>query len=145
MTEKRDDIENWVKEAVKKGYSNGEIRELLMKNGYSYDEIKNILSLRASFGKIEKEKSLQPEKKKKLADDGLDFSKGESIPKEIRESYELLRRTREEMAKTVVGQKRVIDAFMCALLCDGHVLLEGVPGIAKTLIVKTLAKAAGCS
>ncbi|MBI2045354.1 AAA family ATPase [Candidatus Pacearchaeota archaeon] len=49
------------------------------------------------------------------------------------------------MAKVIVGQRKVVDPFMCALLCDGHVLLEGVPGIAKTLIVKTLAKASGCS
>ncbi len=145
MAEKRGDIGNWVKEAIKKGYSNGEIRELLLKSGYSDEEIKDILSIRANLGKVEREKPMPAEKKKKAVEEGIDFGKGESIPKEIRESYELLRRTREEMAKVVVGQKRVIDAFMCALLCDGHVLLEGVPGIAKTLIVKTLAKAAGCS
>ena len=44
-----------------------------------------------------------------------------------------------------MGQEEVIDAFICALLCGGHVLLEGVPGIAKTLIVKSLAEASGCS
>ncbi|MBU0894019.1 MAG: MoxR family ATPase [Nanoarchaeota archaeon] len=47
------------------------------------------------------------------------------------------------MAKTVIGQERVIQDFICALICNGHVLLEGVPGIAKTLIVNTLAKASG--
>src|SRR3989344_391409 len=64
---------------------------------------------------------------------------------EIREAYVLLSKTREEVAKSVVGQKKAVDAFMAALLCDGHVLLEGVPGLAKTLLVKTLAEASGCS
>ena len=96
MAEKKEDIENWVKEAVKKGYSNGEIRELLMKNGYSDEEIRKVLSLRANLGRFEKEKVPSPEKKKRLVEDGLDFSKGDSIPKEIKESYELLRITREE-------------------------------------------------
>ncbi len=46
---------------------------------------------------------------------------------------------RTEMAKVVVGQGEVIDQVLVALLCEGHVLLEGVPGIAKTLIARTLA------
>lgn len=46
---------------------------------------------------------------------------------------------RTEMAKVVVGQVEVIDQMLVALLCEGHVLLEGVPGIAKTLIARTLA------
>lgn len=67
------------------------------------------------------------------------------VPEEIRDAYLSLSETRDEVAKVVMGQKDAIDAFMCALLCNGHVLLEGVPGIAKTLLVKTLAEASGCS
>ena len=74
-----------------------------------------------------------------------EFSNNKDIPKEIRESYDLIEKTRNEVKKVVLGQPRVIDAFMAALLCDGHVLLEGVPGLAKTLLVKTLAEASGCS
>ncbi|MGB9619841.1 MAG: AAA family ATPase [Armatimonadota bacterium] len=48
---------------------------------------------------------------------------------------------RSEVAKAVVGQREVIDQVLIALLCEGHVLLEGVPGIAKTLIVRALAMA----
>ena len=44
------------------------------------------------------------------------------------------------MSKVIVGQKEVIDAMITAVLADGHVLLEGVPGIAKTLMVRALAK-----
>jgi MoxR-like ATPase len=45
-----------------------------------------------------------------------------------------------EVAKAVVGQQKVIEQILVAILANGHVLLEGVPGIAKTLTVRTLAK-----
>ncbi|HEY4463943.1 MAG TPA: MoxR family ATPase [Streptosporangiaceae bacterium] len=46
---------------------------------------------------------------------------------------------RAEIAKAVVGQDQVVTGLMIALLCRGHVLLEGVPGVAKTLLVRALA------
>lgn len=46
---------------------------------------------------------------------------------------------REEMARVIVGQTHLIDRLLIALLTNGHVLLEGVPGLAKTLALKTLA------
>ena len=48
---------------------------------------------------------------------------------------------RTEIAKAVVGQDAVVSGLVIALLCRGHVLLEGVPGVAKTLLVRTLAAA----
>ena len=48
---------------------------------------------------------------------------------------------REAVAPIVVGQRQVIDELLAGLLCGGHCLLEGVPGLAKTLIVKSLAAA----
>jgi MoxR-like ATPase len=48
---------------------------------------------------------------------------------------------RAEIAKAVVGQDAVVSGLVIALLCRGHVLLEGVPGVAKTLLVRTLAAA----
>ena len=47
---------------------------------------------------------------------------------------------KKDMSKVVVGQEEVIDAMITALIADGHVLLEGVPGIAKTLMVRALSK-----
>jgi len=47
---------------------------------------------------------------------------------------------RNEIGKVIVGQDRVLDYLMTALLANGHVLLEGVPGIAKTMIAKLLSK-----
>ena len=41
------------------------------------------------------------------------------------------------ISKIIIGQKDVIDHLFIALLCRGHVLLEGVPGLAKTLLIKT--------
>ncbi|WP_286275114.1 AAA family ATPase [Mycobacterium antarcticum] len=48
---------------------------------------------------------------------------------------------RSEIAKAVVGQDAVVSGLVIALLCRGHVLLEGVPGVAKTLLVRTLSAA----
>ena len=50
-------------------------------------------------------------------------------------------RVREEVGKVVVGQDGVLSGLVAALLVEGHVLLEGVPGVAKTLLVKALAAA----
>lgn len=44
------------------------------------------------------------------------------------------------MNQTIVGQKHLVDSLLIALLANGHVLLEGVPGLAKTLAIKTLAQ-----
>ena len=46
-----------------------------------------------------------------------------------------------EISKDIVGQKDIIEHMFIALLCKGHILLEGVPGLGKTLIIKTLTKA----
>lgn len=50
---------------------------------------------------------------------------------------------RYEVGKVLVGQEKLLNRLLTALICEGHVLLEGVPGIAKTTVVQTLAKAIG--
>lgn len=55
-----------------------------------------------------------------------------------------LRRIHSEISKVVVGQDAVIERLIVALVAQGHVLLEGVPGLAKTLLVKTLAECVEC-
>jgi len=47
---------------------------------------------------------------------------------------------KKEMKKVIVGQDKMVDALLIGLLTNGHILLEGVPGLAKTLTVNTLAK-----
>ncbi len=50
----------------------------------------------------------------------------------------------QEVSKIVVGQKEVIRGIIRGILCNGHVLVEGVPGVAKTLIIIAIAKVTGC-
>ncbi|MBK7377171.1 MAG: MoxR family ATPase [Ferruginibacter sp.] len=47
---------------------------------------------------------------------------------------------RNEIARVIVGQYKMVDLLLIGLLCDGHILIEGVPGVAKTLTAKLLAK-----
>ncbi len=56
---------------------------------------------------------------------------------------ELVERIRAEVARVIVGQEKLVDRLVLALITGGHILLEGVPGLAKTLSVNTLAKALG--
>src|SRR5437868_9037085 len=51
------------------------------------------------------------------------------------------KRLRQELGKIIVGQEEVLDQLLMAIFCRGHALLMGVPGLAKTLIVSTLAQA----
>ena len=54
------------------------------------------------------------------------------------------RRILEEVGKVIVGKEEVVEKLLLAVLSDGHVLIEDYPGLAKTLIAKTLAKTLGC-
>ena len=57
------------------------------------------------------------------------------------QARERLAAVRAEVAKAVVGQDAAVSGLLVALLCGGHVLMEGVPGVAKTLLVRSLAGA----
>lgn len=63
----------------------------------------------------------------------------------IRESNRKFQEIRSEISKVIVGQSQLIDGLLIALLADGHVLLEGLPGLAKTLAVTTFAKVVDCT
>ena len=63
---------------------------------------------------------------------------------EIKKYSEVIARIKKESSKAVIGQEEVMDSLIRALICDGHVLLEGVPGIAKTLAIRTLSVVSGC-
>lgn len=56
---------------------------------------------------------------------------------------ETINQIRSEVAKVVVGQEKMIDGLLIGLLCEGHILIEGIPGLAKTTTVKALSKALG--
>jgi MoxR-like ATPase len=63
----------------------------------------------------------------------------ERLESEIQDRSGDLDELREQMSRVLVGQQDLRDGLLRALLCDGHVLIEGVPGIAKTLAARTLA------
>ncbi len=67
------------------------------------------------------------------------------VSEQVREASAFVYRLREEIGKVVVGQRYVVDRLLVGLLANGHILLEGVPGLAKTLSVKTLAQAVDAS
>jgi len=65
--------------------------------------------------------------------------------KEIAAAKERVEELRREVQRVYIGSARALDMMMVALLARGHVLLEGVPGVAKTTLVKAFATALGCS
>lgn len=60
---------------------------------------------------------------------------------DIAAAHETIARLRAEIGRVVIGQQTIVDRLVIALLVRGHVLVEGLPGLAKTLLVKTLASA----
>ncbi|HWT53450.1 MAG TPA: AAA family ATPase, partial [Rhodocyclaceae bacterium] len=58
----------------------------------------------------------------------------------LAEAHAITQRLREQLSRVFIGQEEVVDHVLCALLAGGHVLLEGVPGLGKTLLVKALAR-----
>jgi MoxR-like ATPase len=71
-------------------------------------------------------------------DEQVDVSTDEQIIEELHASYSKLR---EEVGKVIVGQQKVLERIMICILARGHALLMGVPGLAKTLMIHSLADA----
>jgi MoxR-like ATPase len=57
----------------------------------------------------------------------------------------LAKHIRSELSKVIIGQREVVDQLVLVLVCSGHAVMEGVPGLAKTLAVKSLARICGLS
>ena len=55
-----------------------------------------------------------------------------------------IKELKEEISKAIVGQEYVIDNLIKAMVCNGHVIVEGVPGIAKTFLIRCLGRVSGC-
>ena len=62
------------------------------------------------------------------------------MERELAYFAERIQRLREEIAKVLVGQTDVVNGIIIALVADAHVLLEGVPGLGKTMLVRTLSE-----
>jgi len=63
-----------------------------------------------------------------------------AIGEKVREESGFVQRVMDEIGKVIVGQKYVVERLLLGILANGHILLEGVPGLAKTLAVTTLAR-----
>ncbi len=71
----------------------------------------------------------------------IEWGSMEEIKEVIEQSHLLISRIRNEISKQLVGQEKLVDSLLTGLLTGGHVLIEGVPGLAKTSAVKALAAA----
>lgn len=71
----------------------------------------------------------------------MNASQNEPDVAAVQRCEELCNRLRDELAKVVVGQQEVLEQVLVAILAHGHALLEGVPGLAKTLLISSLAEA----
>ncbi|MEM1446379.1 MAG: MoxR family ATPase [Planctomycetota bacterium] len=74
-----------------------------------------------------------------------DLETSPDAPQLVAEAQQAAQQLREQVAKAVVGQTEVIDQLFLALFCRGHAVLVGVPGLAKTLLVSTVAKSLALS
>ncbi|MFH1333015.1 MAG: MoxR family ATPase [archaeon] len=83
---------------------------------------------------VPKKESLQPKPETTPTKNSID---------KAQEYHKLINQTREEIRHIVVGQDKVITGLFRGLLCNSHVLIEGIPGIAKTLLIRALAKVTG--
>ncbi len=73
------------------------------------------------------------------------MSINEEANQQVREVQAAARLLRQNIGHVIIGKEEVVDLLMVALLCEGHVLFEDVPGIGKTTLAKSLARSLGCS
>jgi len=111
------------------------INNLSIKDLNKKSELKPEISLRR-FKNVER---TEEKKESKNMD-----SEMQEIENEIKRAADLIKKLKLEISKAIVGQERVINGLIRGLICNGHVLLEGVPGIAKTLTIRALGQASGC-
>ena len=71
----------------------------------------------------------------------MNLSSIRDLNEKVQEESAFLNNLIEEIRKVLVGQDTLVERVLIGLLADGHILLEGVPGLAKTLLVKTVAQA----
>jgi MoxR-like ATPase len=71
----------------------------------------------------------------------MNFSTVRELNERVERQSAFLHDLRSEIGKVMVGQEALVNRVLIALLADGHILLEGVPGLAKTLLIKTVAQA----
>jgi len=70
----------------------------------------------------------------------MDYAAIEKITEQVKSENKFVGQIKAEMGKVIIGQEALVDRIIIAFLCGGHILLEGVPGLAKTLAVRAFAR-----
>ncbi len=70
----------------------------------------------------------------------MDYAAIEKMTQLVKEKNSLIETVKKEMGKVIFGQNHLIDRIIISFFCDGHILVEGLPGLAKTLTVRSFAK-----
>ena len=121
------------------------LKNQIISAGYSEKDIENALHF---LGKSARESKEDGEKKKHKFERVVPIKSAKGISKpseaEIKACAEKIQLLKKEIGKAVIGQEKIIDDLIMGLICNAHVLVEGVPGIAKTLAIRALAQASGC-
>lgn len=107
-------------------------------------EIENEIDTEVDKVMKEEVKESEEKVKGKVKEKEEDFDDSALIGS-VRKHSESIRKIKQEVSKIIVGQEKVIDGLIRGLICNGHVLLEGVPGVAKTLAIRALGQVTGCS
>jgi MoxR-like ATPase len=134
-------IINYLKKHHEK-YSLDDLKSKILGRGYSKEELDDAVKTLKLKDKKSIFKEIVSGKKHPLTEEEGEREKPD--PDEIKRISKTIKDMKNEIGKVVIGQEKIIDSLIRAILCDGHVLLEGVPGIAKTLAIKSLAKVTGC-
>lgn len=94
--------------------------------------------------KMIREKEMEIEKK--IAEEEIikQIEKDENLKKQLQDCAKDISKMKEEISKIVMGHDEALNGIIRGFLANGHVLIEGVPGIAKTLLIRTIAKVSGC-
>src|SRR4030042_4384656 len=133
-----------------KDYRLEDIKEKIVSTGYSEEEADSAINyLRLKKDRIPKiEVPVASKKADEPSEAAYKGEKEDAVEKpnegEIKEFAKTINEMKKQIGGVIIGQDKVVDSLIGAILCDGHVLLEGVPGIAKTLAIKALAKVSGC-
>jgi MoxR-like ATPase len=72
----------------------------------------------------------------------MDYAEIEKLTARVKAENSFVQGIKSEIAKTIVGQDKIVERIIISFLCDGHILIEGLPGLAKTLSVRAFAKCA---
>jgi|GEM_PF-685196 len=122
-----------------KKYELDDLKGKILERGYTQEELDNAIeTLKLKDKKSKKFQAVLANK------DGENDEGRKPEEQEIKQISETIKDMKKEISNVIVGQEKVVDSLIRAILCDGHILLEGVPGIAKTLAIKALAKVTGC-